>query len=780
MSYTHQAKSDQRSQQPKSDADLHKVPQLNDQRSSTQTQLKQQSLMNSASSHKTRLPGSAQQPITQTQKKSEINHTGLPHQLKAGIESLSGISLDQVKVHYNSSKPAQLQAHAYAQGNDIHIAPGQEQHLPHEAWHVVQQAQGRVKPSVQLKSGVAINNDPSLEQEADVMGAKALTEGTANNIKTNNAPNHSSYRTEAQPTLQGYFVFPDSPTHITSVPKLYRIEGSIGINQRLNQQAASPTEYKIYNWDEAIDIVLDQERSFRGDIDETPTLTVDLSKVAVQKGSSDVTLKELKNESQLQAANANKKRGYSGTAIVWTGEAGADSLADKYIAQSQDWSSTDRKARLAVNFGINNRAEFLAGKNDKAEQDVIKTTQDSFNKTKNKVTSFAQGWTWGYKYAKGGLPKSTTEEIGNYLTSGKIDDKKIIWKYGEETTLNRTEALAKFHEIRATAGAPYGALRSKTGEKTQAIESHLKDTNNTGEVFVHSMDADAPDFSTLKQGDESGSWKKVLDAYDEILDEAILENQKDHDVVIGGYNLLADPQKYTGKDYQYTVQSNVVDLAIRQAIHAVEPLMTYPTEPNFIIRAGNYVAADKATKGNVWGSTAYEGRNFIDNYIANVGAQNADIHYDPLASVPTGVDKGGARLKIETGKKYDENSILGKPLYDKTSQEGNPISLEDQYVVQAQSWAGASRIATAYRSAYKAKSGQNFAGEKQDSIDAFAPVELMVKALVSGTGVANIHFDASAFDATYTAINVTKILASIKKRLTELEKNQSFLSIVQD
>ena len=27
---------------------------------------------------------------------------------------------------------------AYAQGSDIHLAPGQEQHLPHEAWHVVQ------------------------------------------------------------------------------------------------------------------------------------------------------------------------------------------------------------------------------------------------------------------------------------------------------------------------------------------------------------------------------------------------------------------------------------------------------------------------------------------------------------------------------------------------------------------------------------------------------------------------------------------------------------------
>ncbi len=101
------------------------------------------------------------------------NNTGLPDNLKSGVENLSGYSLDDVKVHYNSDQPAQLQAHAYAQGTDIHVAPGQEQHLPHEAWHVVQQKQGRVNPTLQLK-GVAINDNDSLENEADLMGAKAM------------------------------------------------------------------------------------------------------------------------------------------------------------------------------------------------------------------------------------------------------------------------------------------------------------------------------------------------------------------------------------------------------------------------------------------------------------------------------------------------------------------------------------------------------------------------------------------------------------------------------
>ncbi|WP_211463532.1 eCIS core domain-containing protein [Collimonas silvisoli] len=100
------------------------------------------------------------------------NRTGLPDGLKAGIEGLSGLSMDQVKVHYNSAEPARLQALAYAQGADIHLAPGQERHLPHEAWHVVQQRQGRVQPTLAAQ-GVAINDDRGLEREADVMGGKA-------------------------------------------------------------------------------------------------------------------------------------------------------------------------------------------------------------------------------------------------------------------------------------------------------------------------------------------------------------------------------------------------------------------------------------------------------------------------------------------------------------------------------------------------------------------------------------------------------------------------------
>lgn len=112
---------------------------------------------------------------TPIQTKRAENRTGLPDNLKAGVESLSGHSLDDVKVHYGSAKPAELQAQAYTQGTQIHVAPGKEEHLAHEAWHVVQQKQGRVRPTMQLKQA-PINDDPGLEKEADVMGEQALKE----------------------------------------------------------------------------------------------------------------------------------------------------------------------------------------------------------------------------------------------------------------------------------------------------------------------------------------------------------------------------------------------------------------------------------------------------------------------------------------------------------------------------------------------------------------------------------------------------------------------------
>lgn len=106
------------------------------------------------------------------QKKEEVtpNLTGIPNGLKMRFENLSGFSFDDVRVKYNSDKPAQLHALAYTQGNQVHIGPGQEKHLGHELGHVVQQRQGRVNPTSYI-GAIKLNDNAVLEKEADSISA---------------------------------------------------------------------------------------------------------------------------------------------------------------------------------------------------------------------------------------------------------------------------------------------------------------------------------------------------------------------------------------------------------------------------------------------------------------------------------------------------------------------------------------------------------------------------------------------------------------------------------
>ncbi len=81
-------------------------------------------------------PAAAQKP----------NQTGLPNNLKSGIENVTGHDMSDVRVNYNSPAPAALNAQAYTQGNDIALAPAPSNELlGHELTHVVQQRQGRVE-----------------------------------------------------------------------------------------------------------------------------------------------------------------------------------------------------------------------------------------------------------------------------------------------------------------------------------------------------------------------------------------------------------------------------------------------------------------------------------------------------------------------------------------------------------------------------------------------------------------------------------------------------------
>jgi hypothetical protein len=103
----------------------------------------------------------------------------MPAAVQAKMEHAFGADLSSVRIHEGPRAQA-MGALAYAQGTDIHFAPGQyapdsrrgQELLGHELTHVVQQAQGRVRATSQA-SGAPWNADPALEHEADVLGSRA-------------------------------------------------------------------------------------------------------------------------------------------------------------------------------------------------------------------------------------------------------------------------------------------------------------------------------------------------------------------------------------------------------------------------------------------------------------------------------------------------------------------------------------------------------------------------------------------------------------------------------
>lgn len=95
--------------------------------------------------------------------------TGLPFRVKHAVEQRSGLSMDDVRVEYNAAMPGTVGAHAVTRGSRIAVAPGQEQHVAHELWHVAQQKMRRVRADFE-RNGHAISTNAALEREADAVG----------------------------------------------------------------------------------------------------------------------------------------------------------------------------------------------------------------------------------------------------------------------------------------------------------------------------------------------------------------------------------------------------------------------------------------------------------------------------------------------------------------------------------------------------------------------------------------------------------------------------------
>lgn len=146
------------------------------------------------------MPSLFSRDIEKLNNKSFRNNNGsaLPDNIKNEYEEKTGLSMEDVSVHYNSLEPKKFNASAYTYGTDIYISPGKESSLNHELVHVIQQKQGIVYPTT-TEAGFPLNDSPTLEENAET-----------GNIFFNSSPSY-------QP-IQVVQCTYDSPDYLPSLP----------------------------------------------------------------------------------------------------------------------------------------------------------------------------------------------------------------------------------------------------------------------------------------------------------------------------------------------------------------------------------------------------------------------------------------------------------------------------------------------------------------------------------------------------------------------------------
>ena len=160
------------------------------------------------------------------QAKSDGNQTGMPDGLKADMEHALGADFSDVRVHDNSGNAPALGALAYTQGTDIHMAPGQyrpespagRELLAHELAHVVQQREGKVKPTIQRK----VSEEDLRKRKSQTGRVARLTQqfekGQSSQPKSSSAPQEVSQDRVAK-LRQRYEGGSSSEPKTTSAPK---------------------------------------------------------------------------------------------------------------------------------------------------------------------------------------------------------------------------------------------------------------------------------------------------------------------------------------------------------------------------------------------------------------------------------------------------------------------------------------------------------------------------------------------------------------------------------
>lgn len=185
----------------------------------------------------------------------------LPTALRRPMESASGFRLDDVRVHYNSPRPVALSALAYAQGSEIHLGPGQERHLPHEAWHVIQQKQGRVRGQ-HVVEGQLLNQDSALEREAEAMGQATLQGRLTPHRRTlpfaSVAPVSTTSDTSRAPVQRQKAWGQSLPSSVTSAPTRQQEQDTLTVNaQHRAQTNAAAKAHRVQSLIRRIETFID-------------------------------------------------------------------------------------------------------------------------------------------------------------------------------------------------------------------------------------------------------------------------------------------------------------------------------------------------------------------------------------------------------------------------------------------------------------------------------------------------------------------------------------------
>jgi len=121
-------------------------------------------------------------------------------QMKQAAQDVTGVDYSNVDVELDSSDPEKLNAKATRQGKDIKIGKGNEESLPHELAHI---QQGKVPVTTQ-KDGMPINDDESLEKQADKVGQKISDKA--------NQPTPDTQEKALQPPTDGNVIQKDDDT----------------------------------------------------------------------------------------------------------------------------------------------------------------------------------------------------------------------------------------------------------------------------------------------------------------------------------------------------------------------------------------------------------------------------------------------------------------------------------------------------------------------------------------------------------------------------------------